>query len=612
VSFWNLHEHAIEESSSGLILDGRTRLRLFDFSGFEAEEPYRLSPISSRIRVSRSPLLKALCERYTHELLDAGWLVGRHRPDVGRRLANGIVFDEALERLHAEAQMLDCDFGDVFSADGTTAFMAWLKGPASQGAEHGINRYVLHRVLRERQDVRAAFPDLDGRDGPAFVRWCHNFGVREMGFPRELLPAQAPSPAEPSGSRAGREWRSPDGRGPRVRRAAVRAAAGSALGVRVTGYMGHVLGLGSAARGYASALAAAGVPVSTVAVGLDHLDAPVLRESGYGRHSHQDVLAEGGHAFELVCVNPDELLGYIKPLGDDYFRGRRIGVWGWEVNSIPARWARAYSFVDEIWVYSRFVAENLGAVAPVPVVALPPPVNPPDERVRSRLGVPDGFLFLFVFDYMSTIQRKNPIGLIDAFKRAFAPGEGPRLLIKTINAPLRPLHEEAILWAAEGRADIHVIDRSLPPEEKDALMAGCDCYVSLHRSEGFGLTMAEAMAIGKPVIATAYSGNVDFMNPQNSLLVDYELTRVGAGVEIYPAEAEWADPDLDQAAALMRQVYEDPERARALGARAREDIVRTLSPQTTGAAMRARLEELAARPERPSLQRFVKRLRQLT
>ncbi len=153
------------------------------------------------------------------------------------------------------------------------------------------------------------------------------------------------------------------------------------------------------------------------------------------------------------------------------------------------------------------MARNIGAVAPVPVIALPPPVEiSPRNRGSLRLGVPTGFLFLFVFDYLSTIERKNPVGLIEAFKHAFKAGEGPQLLIKTINAPLRPYVEEEVLWAVDGRPDIHVVDRSLSGDEKDALMAACDCYVSLHRSEGFGLTMAEAMAIGKPVIGTGYSG----------------------------------------------------------------------------------------------------------
>jgi glycosyltransferase involved in cell wall biosynthesis len=238
----------------------------------------------------------------------------------------------------------------------------------------------------------------------------------------------------------------------------------------------------------------------------------------------------------------------------------------------------------------------MGAVAPVPVIALPPPVQPPSGAVQAtRLDVPgDAFMFLFVFDYLSTIQRKNPVGLIEAFKQAFAPGAGPRLLIKTINAPLRPLAEEEVLWAAQGRPDVHVIDRSLTAAERDRLMAGCDCYVSLHRAEGFGLTLAEAMAIGKPVIGTAYSGNLDFMNAQNSYLVDYELGVVGPECEIYPADGQWAEPSIEQAAALMRRVCGEPEEARRIGERARADIARALGPGTTGAAMRRRLEEIRA------------------
>jgi glycosyltransferase involved in cell wall biosynthesis len=191
------------------------------------------------------------------------------------------------------------------------------------------------------------------------------------------------------------------------------------------------------------------------------------------------------------------------------------------------------------------------------------------------------------------VQRKNPVGLIEAFRRAFTPGEGPRLLIKTINAPLRPLSEEELLWAADGRADIHVIDRSLSTSELNGLMAGCDCYVSLHRAEGFGLTLAEAMSIGKPTIATGYSGNVDFMNDANSYLVDYEIGRVGPECEIYPPEGEWAEPSVEHAAELMRRVYIEREEAARKGAQAAEDVARLLSPAATGKRMRERLEEIS-------------------
>jgi len=332
-----------------------------------------------------------------------------------------------------------------------------------------------------------------------------------------------------------------------------------------------------------------------VSVPLHHLALPAELAAEYGRHGFQDLVQEGRHGFEIIAVNADELPDFVERLGEGYFVGPRIGIWGWETNAIPPRWQRAFALVDEIWVYSRFMAENIGAVAPVPVVALPPPVKPPAEPAAPlRLGVPGGFLFLFVFDYLSTIQRKNPVGLIEAFKLAFAPGAGPQLLIKTINAPLRPLAEEEVLWAAHGRSDIHVIDRSLTGEELGGLMAGCDCYVSLHRAEGFGLTMAEAMAIGKPVIGTGYSGNVDFMNADNSYLVDYTIGRVGPDCEIYPPEGEWADPSVAHGAELMRRVHGDRDQAARIGARAREDIARLLSPQATGAAMRRRLEELSA------------------
>ena len=249
--------------------------------------------------------------------------------------------------------------------------------------------------------------------------------------------------------------------------------------MRVTGYLSHTLGLGAAGRGYAQALAAAGVAVSTASVPLHHLELPVELQAGYGRHGFEDVIHDDGvpHGFEIVAVNADELPSFVARLGEDYFHGPRIGIWGWETDTIPARWQRAFALVQEVWVYSRFMAQNIGAAAPVPTIALPPPVQP-SVRAGSplRLDVPDdGFLFLFVFDYLSTIQRKNPVGLIEAFKRAFAPGEGPRLLLKTINGPLRPLAEEEVLWAAHGRPDIHVIDRSLSGAELNGLMAACDC-----------------------------------------------------------------------------------------------------------------------------------------
>jgi glycosyltransferase involved in cell wall biosynthesis len=202
---------------------------------------------------------------------------------------------------------------------------------------------------------------------------------------------------------------------------------------------------------------------------------------------------------------------------------------------------------------------------------------------KVDIGVPEGFTFLFLFDFHSVMQRKNPHGLIEAFKRAFAPGEGPQLVIKSINGDARPRFLEQLKVATLDRDDIFVVDEYLSAKEKTALMAGCDCYVSLHRSEGFGLTPAEAMSVGKPVIATGFSGTADYMNSANSYLVDYTMVEVGEGSPPYEAYGTWAAPNLDHAAALMRRVWENPQEASAKGERARRDI-------EENKLMRARLE----------------------
>ncbi|HST34310.1 MAG TPA: glycosyltransferase [Solirubrobacteraceae bacterium] len=610
LSLWNLHERELRQSGQATAVDGDGPARFLNLPGFDPDRPYRLAANASRARVSRSPVLRSLCERYAAELREAGWRDADHRHEVGRSLDDGLVYDDSLRATYSRALALGEGFEDLFSAEGTRAFLDWLQGPAPRGGAHGITRYVFYRVSRERPDVLRTFPDLDGEDGPRYVAWCWAFGRDELAIPERFMPPpppgvppppapakQAPShaPAAPARQASGH---APPAPAPQPQPPAPGADRPStdaqAIAVRLTGYLGHTLGLGAAARGYVQALGSAGVPVSTVTVPLHHLELPVKLEDAYGEHAFEDLVQHGGHGFEIVAVNADELPSFVERLGEDYFEGPRIGIWGWETNSIPPRWQRAFALVSEVWVYSRFMAENIGAVAPVPVVALPPPVQRPQQpAVPLRLGVPEGFLFLFVFDYLSTVQRKNPVGLVEAFREAFAPGEGPQLLIKTINGPLRPLSEEEVLWAADGREDIHVIDRSLTGEELNGLMAACDCYVSLHRAEGFGLTLAEAMAIGKPAIATGYSGNVDFMNEQNSYLVDYEIGLVGPECEIYPPDGEWAQPSIEHAAHRMREVYTDREEAARRGARAAQDVARTLSPEATGAAMRRRLEQLS-------------------
>lgn len=568
-SYWNLHEFDFSE-----------RPRLLDFEGFDPERPYVLSPNADRVLVSDNPALGELCESYAERLVARGWGDLRRRDMVGRELPNGMTFDDRLSHLHEEAMVDGAELGDVFTAEGAERFVEWMRSPAPRGGQVGITRYV-GRVYRERVDVMEAYPDLEGADAVGLAGWAWVYGRHEMSIPREFLPPP------PEGIDVGPEEEEQEAPPPSV---------------NVSGYLGRTLGLGQAARAYVTAVEAAGLPLSTTSVDPElPVDKSSLgRGDGYGTIEFADVVHPGDARFNIICVNADELPRFAAQVGEEFFRDRfSIGVWAWETDYIPDRWKGAFELLDEIWVYSRYVAENLARVAPQPVIAIPPPVTAPDPGGATVNLVPDdGFLFLFMFDFFSTVQRKNPVGLVRAFMKAFEPGEGPRLLVKTIHGRYRSARLEELRWAARGRPDIHIVDLSLPPDERDALLASCDCYVSLHRSEGFGLPLAECMALGKPVIATGFSGNTDFMTVGNSYLVDYGMTHVGADAEIYPAEGTWAEPDLDHAAEVMRHVWENQDEARARGERARREIEANYSPAAVGALVEDRLRRLD-RPQPP-------------
>ena len=393
------------------------------------------------------------------------------------------------------------------------------------------------------------------------MHWARTSGRRE-GIPEVLAPQPAPE-----------AW-SGGGEPP-------------ALGVNVAGYLRTGIGVGEAARLYVAALETAGVPVRTEIVD------PGLPQPK--RTPFDDRRPAVEYPFNLVCVNAFELPGFARHVGSQFFEGKRtIGVWAWEASTVPPGWDAAFALVDEIWTYSEYVTSALSPASPVPVVTLPQPVLAPAAAPGPLpLDLGDAFTFLFAFDFFSTARRKNPVGLVEAFKQAFEPGEA-QLVIKTFNGDVKPESLAQLERAAAGRDDIHVLDRFLPVEQKDALLARADAYVSLHRSEGFGLSLAEAMLLGKPVIATGYSGNLQFMTPANSWLVGYELVRVGEGVEIYPPDARWAEPDLGHAAELMREVRAGGEGVAARAERGRRDVAAAFSPEATGAAMRARLERLVA------------------
>ena len=564
IGAWNLHERPLRRDGEMVTADGAP-LRSMSFLGFRPDRPYWLSEDADRVLVVDDPVLSELCGTYARRLHEAGWTPPVAHLGGLQRLGNGQRIDHLMRSLWRDHHAAE-GFGDPLRTVDADAFVAWLRAPAEHGAAQSVNRY-LYAAYLTRPDLQDAFPDLDGADGDRFLVWAWEHGKVEV--LAELLP-----PAEGDGGLSD-DYR---------------------LGVNVIGYLNDTLGLAEAARLYVDGLVAAGVPVTTTAIRPDIAvgpgEVPVRHRSG-----HQDYLgrrSEVDPAFNLVCANGDQLEAFIRDGGREVLAGRpTIGQWGWETDVLPQSWLSAFRHLDEIWVYTSFVAENLGRLAPVPVVVVPMAISVPDVAgVEVEMLCDERFTFLFMLDMFSTLRRKNAVGLVRAFTRAFAPGEGPRLLIKTINAAERPQAHEELRFEAGDRPDVDLIDGYLGAREKSALLAGADCFVSLHRSEGFGLGLAESMALGTPVIATGYSGNLDFMTPANSWLVDARPSRVGPNSEIYPAHGTWAEPDLDHAAALMRRVWTHPGEAEARARRAQRDIERLYSPRAAGAIARGRLERL--------------------
>ncbi|MEP6810546.1 MAG: glycosyltransferase family 4 protein, partial [Chthoniobacterales bacterium] len=250
---------------------------------------------------------------------------------------------------------------------------------------------------------------------------------------------------------------------------------------------------------------------------------------------------------------------------------------------------------DEIWVPSHFTREAIAAVSPVPVrkITYPFYLNEAEAQPdRKRFGLADdAFVFLFNFDFLSTTHRKNPEGVIDAFKLAFQTDDNAVLVMKSINCE-HDRAARAALGVRAADARIVFLDPHLPGAEVNALFASIDSYISLHRSEGLGLGMAQAMYLGKPVIGTGYSGNLEFMNSENSLLVNYTMTELEEDSGPYERGTHWAAPDVEHAATLLRWVYYNRAASAALGARAAQDIRRILDPQTTAREILERAQEL--------------------
>jgi len=290
-------------------------------------------------------------------------------------------------------------------------------------------------------------------------------------------------------------------------------------------------------------------------------------------------------------------------LGDQFLAGKKnISYPFWELGKFPTDWTPQLNAMDEVWAPTKFIQESLSNIER-PVVHMPVAVElaPGYERwTREDFGLPqDAFLFLFYFDLASFSSRKNPIGVIEAFKLAVQALQGrdarpARLVVKVISADRFPNEFRQLQEITSAIPGVMLLTDTFAPDQIHGLVNCSDAFVSLHRSEGFGRGPAEAMILGKAAIATGYSGNMDYMNKANSFPIGYRMRAVGADEYPYGAGQFWADPDIGEAAVVMTRLLIEPSLARTIGVRAKDYMIKHHSPEVIGKHYAERLKFLGA------------------
>ncbi|KPJ57624.1 MAG: hypothetical protein AMS16_01200 [Planctomycetes bacterium DG_58] len=359
-------------------------------------------------------------------------------------------------------------------------------------------------------------------------------------------------------------------------------------GINIVGYLRSELGLGESARLCAASAEAASIEYSLVDfnVGCESRAADTRLAHAISNHNP--------HPVNVLHISIEQIPLAFSLLGRAFFdKHYNVGFWHWELPELPEEWTPNFALLDEVWVPSRFVMNTVSEKSPVPVVRMPHAVGfpVPADLTRSSMKLPTTkFLFLVMYDMHSSQTRKNPQAAVEAFRKAFPRPRDVALVLKTMNTDSYPEEWAELEERLSGMPGVVVINRTLTRQEVYNLEALCDCFVSLHRSEGFGLPLAESMYLGKPVIGTNWSGNVDFMNERNSCPVDYALVELKRDHGPYRKGQHWAEPDREHAAWYMKKLVSDTAFRKRIAKAGKITIRTEFSYKSVGQRYRRRLE----------------------
>jgi polysaccharide pyruvyl transferase WcaK-like protein/glycosyltransferase involved in cell wall biosynthesis len=573
VAYWNLQQRTLSFEDDIWKVDGRP-LGFYHFSGFDPVQMDRLSKHTDAFRGNAiSQTLVRLLEQY------AAKLRANHHGRIPAalyaygRFASGTPIPPIVRKMFRDRHL-------IWAADPFATYESYLHAPMPglwAGSSSAIVTNLMGYLHEQEPYLRHTF-DLSQPSGVrGFVDWFIRHGEPWVEDGRLI---------EPVAERAGRQLDSQPRSPPAPRLA-------DETDINVVGYLRSALGLGEAGRLNLRSLTYGGLRARGLETSLNSLS------QRSDRSCDHLIEPEAKGRFQLFSIGVDQLeqvIEHLRPvLRPDAYR---IVAPFWELSNLPDAWLPAIDAMDEIWAPTRFIQMIIAKKVRKPVLRMPLMLDfaKPAPVEREQFGLPPfGFMFFFAFDYLSFLERKNPMAVVNAFKCAFRANGDARtvhLVLKTMNAEVVPESGRAMREMLQDDPDITLIEKTLTREETLALIGACDAVVTLHRSEGLGLLVAEAMVLGKPVIATDYSGTTELVTPDTGWPVDYSLTPVLEGMYPFHEGQVWADPDIDHAAWQMRRVLEDqPEVERRVKA-ARALISREYGIEAVAARQLARLRSI--------------------
>lgn len=564
VAFWNLHERSVGKTTSGEWQAGGDPLVFFHFSGVDRNDDSVFSRHQNRFSAAGVGEAVHLLRRYqsalkTHD--DEAW---SSIPYAYGTYDDGSVISDldrfVYRRVHAETTSSSWE---LFARRNN----GMMEAPSEGIADHSQVRITrhMHEFWRQRNDLREAFNLKNAEGRKKYADWFHRYRQAEQDSAEKDHDQGDPV--------------SPD-----------TVDANLPQAVNVVGYSSAASGLGSGVRMQKSVFAAAGVPVGARPVFSSHLS-----------HNLQQAEERAIDARVLYLhVNADQTQQTLNDLKDSEKVGRyKIGYWAWELPRFPDEWAPAIDGLDEIWTPSQFVSEAVARSTDKPVFAIPHAVLPPQgnrERGRAALGLTgDITLISTLFDTRSFLRRKNPLGALNAFRDAFPDPQatGVRLVLKG-HGPLDDSRARQLYAQAAATPGVITRHELMEDNALQDLMSATDILLSCHRSEGFGLNIAEAMAAGKVAVATGWSGNMEFMNADNSVLLDYELRPLAPGDYPQAEGQHWAEPSHEQMVEELRALVADPGRRQRIGEKAARHMAERFSVEAMANKVQSRMKQIFA------------------